>query len=118
MVFSTLVGLLYARAASVLRASRAVLPDAENLEPRVLAPSVWPAGRRRILLIEDDPALRLLLRTTLAADEYAIEEAASAEEAAGIARFWKPALVVLDVGLPGIGGLEFAKELNTAAQNV
>ena len=111
MVFSTIVGLLYARAASVLRASRAALPDAENLEPRVLAPSVWPAGRRRILLIEDDPALRLLLRTTLAADEYAIEEAASAEEAAGIARFWKPALVVLDVGLPGIGGLEFAKEL-------
>jgi len=51
------------------------------------------------------------LRTTLAADECAVEETASAEEAADLARFWRPSLVVLDVGLPGMSGLAFCREL-------
>jgi ribonuclease P protein subunit RPR2 len=72
-----------------------------------------PAGhmRRRILLVDDDARLRMLLRTTIAADECAVEEAATAEEAAELARFWRPSLVVLDVGLPGMSGLAFCREL-------
>ena len=62
-------------------------------------------------LVDDDAGLRLLLRTTLAADECAVEETASAEEAADLARFWRPSLVVLDVGLPGMSGLAFCREL-------
>jgi response regulator RpfG family c-di-GMP phosphodiesterase len=73
--------------------------------------SSGPASRRRILLVDDDPALRLLLRATLAADEYAIEEAASADEATATARFWRPSLVVLDIGLPGTSGLTLCQEL-------
>jgi len=68
-------------------------------------------GRRRILLVDDDPALRLLLRTTLGLDEFVIEEASSAEEAAQIGRFWLPAVVILDVGLPGMDGFRFCREL-------
>jgi len=83
-----------------------------ELEPISLPPaSIWPTGRQRILLVDDDPGLRLLLRTTLASDEYVIEEAGSAEEAAELARFWQPALIVLDVNLPGRSGLAFGKEL-------
>jgi response regulator RpfG family c-di-GMP phosphodiesterase len=89
---------------------------------RVAAPSDgrWPESgveeredgdRRRILLVDDDPGIRLLLRTTLAADEFAVEEARSAEQAAGIARFWKPGFVILDVGLPGTDGLTFCRDL-------
>jgi response regulator RpfG family c-di-GMP phosphodiesterase len=73
--------------------------------------SSGPVSRRRILLVDDDPGLRLLLRATLAADEYAIEEAASADEATATARFWRPSLVVLDVGLPGTSGLTLCQEL-------
>src|SRR5436190_2777351 len=73
--------------------------------------SSGPVSRRRILLVDDDPGLRLLLRATLAADEYAIEEAASADEATTIARFWRPSLVVLDVRLPGTSGLTLCREL-------
>ena len=88
------------------------LPLAEaGLTVRLPAATVWPTGRQRILLVDDDPGIRLLLRTTLAADEYAIEEAGSAEEGAELARFWRPALVVLDVNLPGSSGLAFSKEL-------
>jgi ribonuclease P protein subunit RPR2 len=72
-----------------------------------------PSGRRRrrILIVDDDPGLRLLLRTTLGLDEFVMEEASSAEEAAHIARFWGPAVVILDVGLPGMDGFRFCREL-------
>jgi response regulator RpfG family c-di-GMP phosphodiesterase len=67
--------------------------------------------RRRILVVDDDPSLRLLLRETLAADEFELEEASSAEEARDIARFWRPSVVLLDVTLPGMDGLSFCKQL-------
>jgi response regulator RpfG family c-di-GMP phosphodiesterase len=75
-----------------------------------------PRSRRRILVVDDDPALRLLLRTTLGLDEFSIEEASSAEEAAQVGRFWLPAVVILDVGLPGMDGLRFCRELKQNAR--
>jgi DNA-binding response OmpR family regulator len=61
-----------------------------------------PAGRRRLLVVDDDPSLRLLLRETPAADEFEIEEVASAEETREVARFRRPAVVLLDVQFPGL----------------
>ncbi|HEU5279424.1 MAG TPA: HD domain-containing phosphohydrolase [Gaiellaceae bacterium] len=68
-------------------------------------------GRRRILVVDDDPSLRLLLRETLAAVEFELEEVSSAEEARDIVRFFRPAIVLLDVNLPGLDGISFCKEL-------
>jgi response regulator RpfG family c-di-GMP phosphodiesterase len=84
-----------------------------HVAPAAELPPMPPVdtGRRRILLVDDDPALRLLLRTTLGLDEFVIEEASSAEEAAQIGRFWLPAVVILDVGLPGMDGFRFCREL-------
>ena len=91
-------------------------PDGEGREPERLAEYTALAaadalGRRRILLVDDDAGLRLLLRTTLGLDEFVVEEAGSAEEAAQVGRFWVPAVVILDVGLPGMDGLRFCREL-------
>ncbi len=73
--------------------------------------------RRKVLVVDDDAALRLLLRTTLPASEFDVEEAESAESAAEMARFWRPGVVVLDVGLPGgVDGLSFCRELKRAAR--
>ncbi|HZC29215.1 MAG TPA: HD domain-containing phosphohydrolase [Gaiellaceae bacterium] len=69
------------------------------------------SARRRILVVDDDPALRLLLRATLAADEFELQEVASAEEASETARFWRPSVVLLDVTLPGMDGLAFCRQL-------
>lgn len=76
-------------------------------------PQPHSTTRRRILVVDDDPSLRLLLRTTLAADEFELEEVASAEEAGEAARFWRPSVVLLDVTLPGMDGLAFARQLST-----
>jgi response regulator RpfG family c-di-GMP phosphodiesterase len=70
-----------------------------------------PDSRRRILVVDDDPSLRLLLRETLAADEFELEEVASAEEAQEVARFWRPSVVLLDVSLPGLDGVSFCRQL-------
>jgi response regulator RpfG family c-di-GMP phosphodiesterase len=70
-----------------------------------------PETRRRILVVDDDPSLRLLLRETLAADEFELEEVASAEEAQEVARFWRPSVVLLDVSLPGLDGVSFCRQL-------
>jgi response regulator RpfG family c-di-GMP phosphodiesterase len=70
-----------------------------------------PSARRRILVVDDDPTLRLLLRETLAADEFELEEVASAEEAQDVARFWRPSVLLLDVSLPGLDGLSFCRQL-------
>ncbi len=74
-------------------------------------PQFTHTPRRRILVVDDDPSLRLLLRTTLAADEFELEEVASAEEAGEAARFWRPSVVLLDVTLPGMDGLAFTRQL-------
>jgi cyclic di-GMP phosphodiesterase len=76
-------------------------------------PQITHVPRRRILVVDDDPSLRLLLRTTLAADEFELEEVASAEEAGEAARFWRPSVVLLDVTLPGMDGVAFSTQLTT-----
>ena len=110
---SVLVAVFFGRAAALLEGplTPEELARAVRARAKARARAPEPEPRRRILLVDDDADLRVLLRTTLAADEYAVEEAASAEEAVAIARFWRPALVVLDVGLPGMTGLSLAREL-------
>jgi response regulator RpfG family c-di-GMP phosphodiesterase len=73
-----------------------------------------PAAARpqsRILIVDDDAALRMLLRTTLAVDEFEVAEAENAERASQLARFWRPTIVLLDVAMPGMDGLSFCGEL-------
>lgn len=77
-------------------------------EPKPESPVMEP---QRVLIVDDDAGLRLLLRTTLPASEFNVEEAASAESAAQLARFWRPGVVILDVGLPGVDGLSFCRQL-------
>jgi DNA-binding NarL/FixJ family response regulator len=61
----------------------------------------------RILIVDDHPIVRAGLRRLLAAESGAeICEAADAHQALGLFKEHRPKLVVLDLNLPGIGGLE------------
>jgi two-component system KDP operon response regulator KdpE len=69
----------------------------------------------RILIVDDEPALRRALRTSLAATDFFVYEAASGEDA--ISEFagssWD--LVLLDINMSGIGGTETCRRLRTLA---
>ena len=65
----------------------------------------------RLLLVDDDPALRALLRTTFEAVAIELEEAHSAEAALAAVHASPPDAIVLDVWMPGMTGLELCRKL-------
>jgi cyclic di-GMP phosphodiesterase len=65
----------------------------------------------RILLVDDEPALRELLRATLERAEVSVDEAASALEAEARIRRRRPDVIVLDLRMPGMGGAELCARL-------
>src|SRR3989475_2791348 len=64
-----------------------------------------------ILIVDDEPQIRRVMRTTLSSNGYAVIEAKSGEEALEMVRKERPELVLLDVNMPGIGGLEACREI-------
>ncbi|RED52966.1 response regulator [Cohnella lupini] len=60
----------------------------------------------RILIIDDEPQIRKLLKVTLKAHQYAVQEAATGEDGVLQASLVRPELIVLDLGLPDISGME------------
>jgi two-component system, OmpR family, KDP operon response regulator KdpE len=68
-------------------------------------------GKTLILVIDDEPQIRRLLRTTLVAHDYELIEASTGEEGLQEAASHTPELIILDMNLPGIQGLEVLKRL-------
>ena len=64
-----------------------------------------------ILVVDDEPQIRRVLRSTLSSHGYVITEAKTGEEAVESVRKNKPELVLLDVNMPGIGGIEACREI-------
>ncbi len=69
-----------------------------------------------VLIVEDEPPLRRLLRTALAAHELRPLEAAGAAEARGLAAAHNPAVILLDLGLPDGDGISLTRELRSWTQ--
>lgn len=72
----------------------------------------------RIMIVDDDEALRSLLVSTLPADGYELVEASSGSEAIELLRTEPPDLVLLDWKLPGSSGAEVLAELKKLHPNV
>lgn len=66
---------------------------------------------KTILIVEDDDAQRLLYKEELGEMGYRVRLAASGEEALEMARKERPDLVILDIKMPGISGLDTLREL-------
>ena len=65
----------------------------------------------RLLIVDDDAALRALLRTTFEVVDVEVEESGSAEDALESVARGHPDAVVLDVSLPGMSGAELCRRL-------
>src|SRR6266446_7876041 len=70
----------------------------------------------RILIVEDEEALSMLLRCNLEAARYAVETAKRGDEAEIKLRESTPDLVILDWMLPGLSGIELCRQLRAQSQ--
>ncbi len=64
-----------------------------------------------ILVVDDEPQIRRVMRATLTSNSYVIFEAKSGEEALESVRQERPDLVLLDMNMPGMGGIEACREI-------
>lgn len=69
----------------------------------------------RILVIDDEPQIRRIMRTTLITAGYEVDDAKTGEEGLVKVREFRPDLVLLDINMPGMGGLAACRELRADA---
>jgi two-component system, OmpR family, KDP operon response regulator KdpE len=67
----------------------------------------------RILIVDDEPQIRRIMRTTLIGEGYEVEHAKTGEEGLEKVREFRPDLVLLDINMPGMGGLAACREIRS-----
>jgi two-component system KDP operon response regulator KdpE len=70
----------------------------------------------RILVVDDEPQIRRVLRTTLTAQGYDVQDARTGEDALLAVRDSRFDLILLDVHMPGMGGLETCRALRSGSE--
>ena len=67
----------------------------------------------RVLVVEDDPPISQLISSYLTHDGFLVDVAADGETGVDLARSWRPDVVVLDLMLPGMDGIEVCRQVRT-----
>jgi two-component system KDP operon response regulator KdpE len=70
-----------------------------------------------VLVVDDEPALRKVIRSSLAASGFTVEEAGTGAEALGFIQQRPFDLVLLDVNMPGMSGVETCRQIRALAPN-
>ena len=70
-------------------------------------------ARHRVLVVDDEPPIRALVRRYLEVEGFEVREAETGPTALADVREWAPELVVLDVMLPGLDGIEVCRQIRT-----
>ena len=80
------------------------------------APGAFRKAKPRVLIVDDDPLIRGVVRAVLEDGSYVLDEAASGEEALVAAGKHPPDVVLLDVMMPGLDGFEVASRMKKDAR--
>ena len=72
--------------------------------------------RAHILVVDDEPQITRVLRTTLAAHGYEIRVANDGEMALEIMKDWAPHLVITDLAMPNLDGIQLCRQVRTFSQ--
>lgn len=76
------------------------------------------SGDRLVLVVDDDEIIRRVVRTVLEADDFSVVEAKDGEEAIEMVSTEHPLVVVLDVMMPGLDGVEVCRRLRANGTKV
>jgi two-component system KDP operon response regulator KdpE len=69
------------------------------------------ADKPRILIVDDEPQIGRVMRTGLSTQGFEVRVAADGEAALDLFNDWHPALVITDLSMPNMGGLEFCRRI-------
>ncbi|HUO59122.1 MAG TPA: response regulator transcription factor [Candidatus Acidoferrales bacterium] len=72
--------------------------------------------RRNVLVVDDESQITRVLRTTLASHGYTVRTAGDGDEALEIMRAWTPDLVITDLNMPNMPGLELCRRIRAKSQ--
>jgi len=70
----------------------------------------------RILVVDDEPQIGRLLKTSLSARGYDVAVAEDGRSALDLASSWRPDIILLDLGLPGMDGLDVCRQIRNWSQ--
>jgi two-component system KDP operon response regulator KdpE len=70
-------------------------------------------AQRNILVVDDESQITRVLRTALAGHGYLVRTAADGDEALEVMREWIPDLVITDLSMPNMGGLELCRRIRS-----
>lgn len=71
---------------------------------------------RNILVVDDEPQITRVLKTTLSAQGYAIRTAADGIRALEEMKYWPPDLVITDLRMPNMGGLDLCRSIRAESR--
>lgn len=74
------------------------------------------ADRPHILVVDDEPQITRVLRTSLSAQGYDIRVANSGEMALEIMKDWQPSLIITDLSMPSMDGIQLTRAVRAASQ--
>jgi len=77
-----------------------------------------PEGRHCVLVVDDDAVLRRVVRAVLEADGHRVIEARDGEEGLAMAASERPSVVILDVMMPGLDGVEVCRRIDHQSTKV
>jgi two-component system KDP operon response regulator KdpE len=70
----------------------------------------------RVLIVDDEKSIRRFLKSTLTANDFAVAEAQNGKEALEALATFRPDVIVLDLGLPDMDGIEVTKRIRQKVQ--
>jgi two-component system KDP operon response regulator KdpE len=75
-----------------------------------------PGTKRNILLVDDEPQITRMLRTTLTSRGYNVRSAGDGDEALEVMREWVPDLLITDLSMPNMAGIELCRRVRAKSQ--
>jgi DNA-binding response OmpR family regulator len=69
------------------------------------------AATKTVIIADDEPSMRLLVHATIESDAYTVVEAVDGDQAWSLIQKHRPSLVLLDVQMPGLSGLDVLRSI-------